>query len=238
MAMQLKLKDIVNLFKVSESTVYRWIKEEQLPAYRHSNQYHFNRSEILEWATTKGIQVPSELIESSNGRVENLPELSEALREGGIKYNLPGKTKYEILRNIISELKLPQNVDRNLIFQLLWARESLETTAIGDGIAIPHPRSPIVLRVKSPIVKLCFTEQPVDFGAPDGKPVFALFTLISPTVKIHQHLLARLSSVLRDPEFRATLERKGSEQEIIERIKLIESTLKAKNQVHKKGDQQ
>src|SRR5438034_985186 len=62
-------------------------------------------------------------------------------------------------------------------------REALQSTGVGDGIAIPHVRNPIVLHVSRPMITLCFLERPIDFGALDGKPVHVLFSLISPTVR-------------------------------------------------------
>ena len=68
-------------------------------------------------------------------------------------------------------MKLPDDVDREFLYQVLLAREALGSTGIGDGIAIPHVRNPIVLHLSRPTVTLCFLEQPVDFGALDGQPV-------------------------------------------------------------------
>ena len=81
----------------------------------------------------------------------------------------------------------------------ILAREALGSTGIGDGIAIPRVRNPIVLHLSRPIVTLCFLERPVDFGALDGQPVTTLFTLISPTVRAHLHLLSRLSYNMQLP---------------------------------------
>ena len=96
-------------------------------------------------------------------------------------------------------LPLPAEMDREAFFQLLLAREMAGSTAIGDGIAIPHVRNPIVLSTEQPAATLCFLAHPVDFGSLDGQPVSVLFTLVSPTVRAHLHLLSLLSFTLRDP---------------------------------------
>ena len=49
--MQLTVRDVARLLNVSEKTIYRWIKEASIPAYRVNEQYRFNRAELLEWAT-------------------------------------------------------------------------------------------------------------------------------------------------------------------------------------------
>ena len=90
-------------------------------------------------------------------------------------------------------------MDQDFLLRVLLAREALESTGIGDGIAIPHVRNPVVLHVSRPMITLCFLEQAVDYGALDGKPVNTVFSLISPTVRAHLRLLSRLSFALQDP---------------------------------------
>ena len=80
----------------------------------------------------------------------------------------------------------------------MLAREAIAPTAIGEGIAIPHVRNPVVLHVGRPSITLCFLEQPIEYDALDGKPVHTLFTIVSPTTRAHLHLMSKLSFVLRD----------------------------------------
>jgi PTS system nitrogen regulatory IIA component len=106
-------------------------------------------------------------------------------------------------------------VDREFLLQVLLAREALGSTGIGDGIAIPHARNPIVLNVERPTITLCFLENPVDFAALDGLPVTILFTLINPTARAHLHLLSRLAFMLNDKGFKDVLKRQTSRDEIL-----------------------
>jgi PTS system nitrogen regulatory IIA component len=117
-------------------------------------------------------------------------------------------------------------VDRKFLLQVLLAREALESTAVGDGIAIPHVRNPIVLHVPQPVVTLCFLETPVDFGALDGQPVHTLFTFISPMVKAHLHLLSRLAFALRNPEFKALIVKQAGRDEILASARRISDSLR------------
>ena len=59
--MNLSVRDTANLLSVSEKTIYRWIKLQAIPAYRVQDQYRFNRAEILEWATSRRMNVSSEI---------------------------------------------------------------------------------------------------------------------------------------------------------------------------------
>jgi PTS system nitrogen regulatory IIA component len=72
---------------------------------------------------------------------------------------------------VVARLSLPEDFDRQLLLRLFLAREALGSTAVGDGIAIPHVRRPIVLNVPRSMVTLCFLKRPVAYQAPDGKPV-------------------------------------------------------------------
>jgi PTS system nitrogen regulatory IIA component len=107
----------------------------------------------------------------------------------------------------------------------LLACEQLASTGVGDGIAIPHPRSPILLHVPTPLLSLCFLERAVDFGALDGKPVFALITIITANARLHLHLLSRLSFCLRDSRLREALERRAPREEILQQIARVESEM-------------
>jgi PTS system nitrogen regulatory IIA component len=97
------------------------------------------------------------------------------------------------------------------------------TTAVGDGIAIPHVRNPILVQLPVPKIALCFLSQPVDFGALDGKPVQMLFTIISPTIRMHLHLLSKLAYCLRDQRLRDILAKKCDADVIMSVILEIEN---------------
>ena len=226
--MTLTVKDVAGLLNISEKTVYRWIDERKLPGYRLSGQYRFNRAELLEWATANRINVSPHIFEEPESSGSRLPELSDALEAGGVYYRLAGANKPAALRSVVEVLRLPDQVDREFLLQVLLAREALESTAIGDGIAIPHVRNPIVLHVPHPVVTLCFLERPVDFGALDGQEVHTLFTMISPTVKAHLHLLSRLAFALRDPEFKSLIREQAGRDEILAGARRISASLRTK----------
>lgn len=216
--MNLFVKDAAKLLDVSEKTLYRWIKEGSVPAYRINEQIRFNRVELLEWATSRKIPLdPNILSEPESGKVR-LPSVSEALRGGGVLYRVEGRNKKEVLEEVVEHLRLPDEVNRAFLLKVLLAREALGSTGVGDGIAIPHVRNPIVLHVARPSITLAFLEHPIDFGALDGKPVSILFTMISPTVRAHLHLLSRLAFVLRDPIVRKVLGKAGTREEIYSAI--------------------
>jgi len=224
---QLAIRDVSRFLNVAESTVTRWIKQRGLPAQHVGGQYRFNRAELLEWATANQIKVSPEMFDHLETQEEPIPNLADALEEGGIFYALPDTSKERALRSLVEVLPLPDGIDRGLLLRLFLAREASASTAIGGGIALPHVRNPIVLNVDRPMVTLGFLARPVDFGALDGKPVQVLFSLICPTTRGHLQMLSRLSYALHEPKFRDVVLAAGQREEILREAREVEATLAA-----------
>ena len=224
--MQLGVREAASLLNVSEKTIYRWIKQSKLPGYRINEQYRFSRAELLEWATANRVNVSADIFgEPEKGNVP-IPGLAEALKAGGIHYRIGGADKDAVLKSAIEAMPLPEEVDRAFLLRVLMARESLGSTGIGDGIAIPHVRNPIVMHIPRPMITLCFLERPIEFGALDDKPVHTLFTMVSPTISAHLNLLSRLAFALRDPAFAAVIARQGTREEIVESAALVDISMR------------
>jgi len=223
--MQVSVKDAARMLDVSEKTIYRWIKQSVIPYYKINEQYRFNRTELLEWATSRRIKVSPDIFVESHAGAEALPSLSDAIRAGGVIYRLSGRDPASVLKSIVDSMKLPEEVDRQFLYEVLVARETLGSTGVGDGIAIPHVRNPVVLHVSKPTVTLCFLEHPIDFKALDGKPVNILFTITSPTVRAHLHLLSRVGFVLHDPTFKEALLRQAPRDELMELLARAEAAI-------------
>jgi PTS system nitrogen regulatory IIA component len=190
-----------------------------------NEQYRFNRAELLEWATSRRMNVSAAVFEEPESSGTPMPGLVEALRAGGIFYRVSGRDKEAVLRAVVEHLRVPEEVDREFLLRVLLAREALQSTGIGDGIAIPHVRNPIVLHVARPMVTLCFLEEPIEFGAIDGKPVNVLFTMVSPTVRAHLRLLSRLSFALHDGGFKKAVLRQASSEDILREAERVEKAL-------------
>jgi PTS system nitrogen regulatory IIA component len=126
---------------------------------------------------------------------------------------------------------VPDDVDREYLLHVLLARENLQSTGIGEGVAIPHVRNPIVLHVADPMVTLCFLAQPVDFDALDGRPVQALFSLICPTVRAHLRLLSLLSFALHDERFKQVIARQGAPDEVLAEARRVEHALAQRHEM-------
>jgi PTS system nitrogen regulatory IIA component len=126
---------------------------------------------------------------------------SEAL----VAPDLTGADKTAVLRELAHHLaRSHPEIDADRLVEVLWERERLGSTAIGDGIAIPHGKLPGLSGVIG-----AFGRHPrgVDFESLDGSPTHLFFLLVAPEDSVGQHLkaLARVSRLLKDRAFRERL---------------------------------
>lgn len=230
--MMLNVKEVARLLNVSDRKIYRLIAQNDVPVYKIGEEYRFNRVELLEWATLMGIRVSSDTFDDSDLNNSSSTSFLDALKAGSIIYNVGGDDKSSVLRNVVNELNLPNDIDPEFLYQVLLAREKLGSTGIGEGIAIPHVRNPVILNVSKPVVTLCFLENSIDFDAIDGLPVKILFTLISPTIRVHLHLLSRLGFVLQNPGFRAAIQKQASPEVILDALAKAETAIPETNNIN------
>jgi nitrogen PTS system EIIA component len=215
--MKLNSDQVAALLGIAEQEVRAWAYSGRLPVVDLQDRLRFNRQDILEWALTHGhplnLGVPGTA-------PPGLPPLTELFAPERFHYNVPGRTFVEVLRAALEVLKLPPE-DKELIYDLLVSREKLMTTALGDGLAIPHLRVPLVVDVPRPALSIFFTSKPIDMGALDGMPVHTLFLLLSLAPKQHLELLARLTFLFRHPEFVQLLRERAKPETILEWIQLL-----------------
>ncbi len=221
--MQLTVREAASYLRVDEATVRRWVVRRGLPVHRVNERLHLNAIELWEWATENGIPVSRTLLEQAQRQPDQVPPLSELLSAGGIHHDVAGRDKAGVLQEVVQRLPLPAEIDRAFLTTTLEAREAMGSTGIGDGIAIPHVRNPILLHVTAPFVTLCLLRDPVDFDAVDGRPVHALFTVISTNVPGHLRILGQLGFALHDEELRRLLIHRASGSDILARVRAVET---------------
>lgn len=204
--MSLTVREAAALVAASERQIYQWVDAGEIPFERVRDQLRFNRTDLLEWATSQRRTVSLEAFDANLDPEDRSPSLTRALREGGVHHDVPAADRDSALRAIVERTPVPDSLSRDFLVEVLVARENSLSTAIGDGIAIPHVRQPAVAPGAPATVSVSYLQDPVIFGAVDGKPVHTLFLIVSPTIRAHLQMLAHIARALRDAEFRAALE--------------------------------
>lgn len=107
------------------------------------------------------------------------------------------------------------------VFDALLARERLGSTALGDGVAVPHCRLP---GCRQPLGVLLSLAEGVDFDAPDNQPVHLVFALVVPQESTGEHLalLARIAGLLNDPDRRERLRQATDADELLSVVRTFE----------------
>jgi nitrogen PTS system EIIA component len=213
--MELNATEVAALLSVPENEVREWAHAGKLPHLDAQGRLRFNRQAILEWALARGHSLNLGPVDEESAGLSPIAELFTPVR---FHYSVPGRTFAEVFRAALDMFELPPGADKELIYDLLISREKLMTTGIGDGLAIPHLRVPLVANVPRPTLGIFFTAAPIDMGALDGKPVHTLFVLLSLTPKQHLELLARLAFVFRQPDFVKLLRERAKAETICDWI--------------------
>ncbi len=141
-------------------------------------------------------------------------KLSDILRESCVVADIKGKTKKEILLELVGPLKDTNLIDNvNAVVKIIMERERLGSTGIGDGVAIPHGK---MKNIDSIICAVGRSQEGVDFDAVDRQPVHIFFLVLAPedSASLHLKVLSRISKILRDPSFRKTILKLANAHEI------------------------
>ena len=131
--------------------------------------------------------------------------LEQMLRIEFLCENLMSDSKMAVLNELINILiKSGLKFDRKKAFDVLYQREKLGSTGIGDGVAIPHGK---IAEIQDLVVAFGRSKNGVSFDAIDGKPVNLFFLLLAPENSTGQHLkaLAKISKMLKTPNFKKIL---------------------------------
>jgi len=127
--------------------------------------------------------------------------LASLIRRGGFYQGIPGTSPREVLSSLIETLRLPSSVRGEDLLRAVLEREALMSTGIGGGIALPHPRNPLVLSPEEQFVTAALLEIPVGWQALDGKPVDTLFLIVSASSKAHLRILSEINYFCRQQDF-------------------------------------
>jgi PTS system nitrogen regulatory IIA component len=131
-------------------------------------------------------------------------KVTDILVREASRLDLQATSKDAVLVEMAESLAaVESSIDAEVLLGVLRDREALQSTGIGDGVAIPHGKLPGLERLMA-----TFARSPgVDFEAIDGEPTHLFFLLVVPQHSGRQHLkaLARISRFVRDEDFRQKL---------------------------------
>lgn len=197
--MILTLKELAEHLKVNERTILRMRESGQIEGVKIGGQWRFNGSQI------DRMLFPTALPSDDSIAIPQSPigiPISRTMDESRIIMNLHS----ESIEDAIVELTHPK-IFSNLVLDIRdlqekWiAREKILSTAVGNGIAVPHPRDPIPTLQMPGCIVYGYSKKGIEGQTPDGKPVHYLFLLCSQNIELHLHLMRGLAAILRNQMF-------------------------------------
>jgi nitrogen PTS system EIIA component len=223
--MKFSVKDVAEILKVSEKTIYRMIKNETIPCFRVGGQWRFDVQEILSWLEdTRAFSYHTAVSDPSNGDEEHI-SIAEFLRRGGIYYNVPGTTKEIAILNSLEniQINIPRLDIKNLLSTIM-ERETLCPTSVGHGIAIPHPRT-FKKFMELSYISLCFLEKPIPFGALDKENVDTLFFIFPKSERRFLRIQSKLLRLLKEDSVIGTVMKAASADNIYDLLSKKEAEI-------------
>jgi nitrogen PTS system EIIA component len=147
-------------------------------------------------------------------------KIMDFLSKKAIVTDIKSTKKADVIKELVDALINAGEIEkrhRNKLIDALMAREGLGSTAIGQGIAIPHAKSDSVTKL---IAAFALSKKGVDFDSLDGEPIYIFFLLLAPQDSAGPHLkaLARISRLLKDKYFRDTLRACEDDKSIVKVI--------------------
>ena len=149
-------------------------------------------------------------------------DIAELIHRGGIFFDVEGSTPEEIYANISKKIKLPEDMTAEQVCSALCAREKVLSTAVGNGIALPHARSPIMKEEEDQRICVAYLRNPIDMKAPDERLVYVMFILLTQNSQVHLQVLSGLAGLFRSLRFRKALESKMGEVELLSLVRELD----------------
>ena len=214
--MYLNLIQLAESFGVSESVVEGWIRDEGLPHTPDRGRLLFDRAQVAEWATRRGLAAKAGFLAPETPTLGSGLLLGPLLRVGRIWRDVPAAEVAAVFERIVTSLPGATPPVRQLLGQRVRAKGGVTMAPIGDGFALPHPSTRITLGRDSGTVGLLLLRDALSLEEPlpDGVPITRLLFFIAPSPRLHLDLLARLSRLLARGPLRDLLTKGAKDDEI------------------------
>jgi len=223
----LTLKQLAEHLQLSERTIYRLLGRGELPGFKVGGHWRFRRAVVDYWLDLRvGRMNPAQLSEMEAEWEAPALSLSEALSVENALIPLPPGSRRELVRALIESVAFPEPVDTDEMFERVWEREQLASTATEDGVAFLHTaRWEARTMHQGDLVAIGRLVTPVDFGSLGGEHTDLLLLLLAPDAHQHFLLLAKATRLCRHPGFLNALRAAPSAAAVITLVRNTERLL-------------
>ncbi len=222
--MYLNLIQIAESFGVSESVVDGWIRDEGLPHTPDRGRLFFDRAQVAEWATKRGLAAKVGFLAPESSALGSSLRLGPLLRTGGIWRDVSAAEVPTVFESIVTALPGATPPVRQLLGQRLRAKGGVTMAPVGGGFALPHPSERITLGRDSGTVALLLLRDalPSADASPDGVPITRLCFFIASSPRGHLDLLGLLSRGLTRGPLRELILKGATDKEIFQAVDALD----------------
>ena len=199
-------RELAEYIKLNEKTIIKMAQNGDIPGIKVGNKWRFRLSAIDNYLQGEVLSKTDDDLDMVIKTGEHIIPLSRLAEPSLMKLNLVAKTRTEVLYEL-SEIAVNGGLasSSGVLFDQLKKREKLLSTAIGNGIAIPHARNPrIGLR----------SNKGVNFSAPDNEKVYLFFMICPTNAFVHMRLLAKIAKLLHGLDMVDKLRQAKNKEEI------------------------
>ncbi len=203
------LKEFAKTLGLNLRRVEKMAQRNELPAERIGGQWRFNKVKVIDWYNhnihtidddhLKGLEEAMGKVVVDSNADEELKHMvvTELMTVSSIELNFGAKTKASVIREMVKLVdRTGLLYDSEGLRDALLEREEMCSTAIANGVAIPHPRRPLEYATAEPIVCFARVDRGIPFGATDGKMTQLFFLIACLDDSHHLHVLSRLARLL------------------------------------------
>ena len=207
--------ETARFLRVSEDTLERWVRQGLIRSLdRHGHD--FDRDELARWARDRGMRIDADQA-LQPGKKE--AALVGAIERGAVTAGVKATSARNAIQVAIESLsQLSPRLRARLLGEVL-ERERMASTALGEGIAVPHPREPLGDALEQPLISLVLLDTPLDWAAIDGELVHTVALLASPTASAHLEILSQIGRAVRFAEVGRLLRSRPEKSALIDGLR-------------------
>jgi PTS system nitrogen regulatory IIA component len=208
--------EIAEYLQLAEKTVLRMAQSGRIPAAKVASQWRFMRSVVRDWLAAQMQMTPSAATDAAGAVSREMLAPAEVIRPDLMSLNIAPGPKEQVLGQLVAPLAATGfAADPPRLLRGLIERERMMTTAVGHGIALPHPRRPIPGMFREPALAIGVCGPGCEFGAIDDRLVHVLFLICATREEIHLQMMATVSWLSRRPGVIDKLRAATTPQEVI-----------------------